>query len=236
MSQNKVVARTTAIGLGVLCIVILMGAVGAVIYYNQILNDKNSAYDTLASDNSAYVNNHSHTNTDWESLKAQLTAAQNQLSTSNSDSTVSNLQSQIDSLQSQLNTANSNLQSKQSQLDTANTQITSLNSQIATLNSQITSLKAAQLIKVNFQYADSHPFLSSSSSVTVSGAVLNSGTNTANNVVLTVQIYGANNNLLGSGTISLGTIAGKSYQNFQQSFSYTGTTAYSHIDTPLTST
>jgi len=222
MSEKKVVSRTTAIALAVLCIVILMGAVGAVIYFNQTVNDQNLAYATLQTQNTNYVNDHSHTNSDWESLKSQLTAAQNQLSTTNDQSQVSQLQSQIDSLRSQLNAANS--------------QITTDNTQISSLNSQITSLKAVQLIKVNFQSADSHPVFSSSSSVTVSGAVLNSGTNTASNVVLTVQIYGANNNLLGSGTVSLGTIAGKSYQNFQQSFSYTGTTAFSYINTPLTST
>lgn len=121
MSEKKVVARTTAIALAVLCILLLVGIVGTVIYYNQTINNQNTAYANLQSQNSAYMNDHSHTNEDYESLKSQLTDAQNQLSTANNQSIVTNLQNQINSLQSQLDSANS-------QLTTANSQISNLNS------------------------------------------------------------------------------------------------------------
>jgi hypothetical protein len=105
--------------------------------------------------------------------------------------------------------------------------------QIAALQSQISSLQAAQLQQVNVKWTDNRP-LFSSAYVLVSGAIFNSGTNWANNVVITVRIYDSNNLLLGSGTISLGTILGKSYQNFSQSFTYGGTASTVQISMSFT--
>jgi hypothetical protein len=71
MSEKKVVSRTTAIALGVLCIILLIGTVGAVIYFNNMVTEKNNEFTALQSSNSAYVNSHSHANTDYESLKRE---------------------------------------------------------------------------------------------------------------------------------------------------------------------
>ena len=78
MSQKKVVDRNIAIVLAILCVVSLMGAVGAVIYFNGFSNGSNndSAYAALQASNSAYVNDHSHTNADYENLKSQLQSLQ----------------------------------------------------------------------------------------------------------------------------------------------------------------
>lgn len=110
MSEKKVVSRATAIALGALCVILLMGTVGAVVYYNNLVTQKNTAYDTLSLEHSTYLNSHSHTNSEFESLKAEYNnyvAAHSQPSSDYSQLV--------------------------SQLESANSQITSLNSQISTL-------------------------------------------------------------------------------------------------------
>jgi hypothetical protein len=42
MSEKKVVSRNIAIGIGVLCIILLVGMVGAALHYASVLNDKDS--------------------------------------------------------------------------------------------------------------------------------------------------------------------------------------------------
>lgn len=90
---------TTTVILAVSCIILLVALIVAVAYWDS----SNSAYINLQSQTSAYVDDHSHTNEDYESLKSQFENAENQLSTSNNQSTVSQLQDQINSLQAQVN-------------------------------------------------------------------------------------------------------------------------------------
>jgi len=84
MSQMKIVRRSVAIGLGIICIILAVGLVGVFTYYTMTLNNKNSVYDD-------YVSNHSHSNSDYDSLNSQKT----------------NLQDQVNDLTSTLNLAKS---------------------------------------------------------------------------------------------------------------------------------
>jgi hypothetical protein len=93
------------------------------------------------------------------------------------------------------------------------------------LQTEVDSLKAATIEQVNFDWTDNHPLIGSAY-VVVSGTIFNSGTKSANNVVITIRIYGGSNDQLGSGTISLGTISGRSYKNFTQGFNYGGDAYY----------
>ena len=98
MSEKKVVSRTTAIALSVICIILLVGAIGSFYYYNKTLTEK----DTLSEEYSDYYNDHSHTNADYESLKddyEDYVAIHSQTS-SDYDSLIS----QISSLNSQIST------------------------------------------------------------------------------------------------------------------------------------
>ena len=90
--------NTTSVILAVTCVILLVALIVAVAYWDS----SNSAYINLQSQTSVYVNDHSHTNEDYESLKSTLENAQSQLSTSNNQSTVSQLQDQVNSLQNQL--------------------------------------------------------------------------------------------------------------------------------------
>jgi len=100
MNGKKIVEKinTTTLILSISCVILLIALIVAVAYWDY----SNTNYTVLQSQTSAYVNDHSHTNEEFESLKSQLEQADNQLSTSNNQSTVSLLQDQVNSLQSQL--------------------------------------------------------------------------------------------------------------------------------------
>lgn len=49
MSEKKVVRRNVAIALGIICIVLLVGLVGAFAYYMPMINDKNNTISSLNS-------------------------------------------------------------------------------------------------------------------------------------------------------------------------------------------
>lgn len=214
MSQGKVVSQNIAIILGVLCAVFALVAVGAFIVPHGSTGGDDAAYAALQASNSAYVNDHSHTNADYENLKSQLQQAQSQLSGSSGDSsTISQLQSQIDSLNSQISQKNAD--------------ISSLNSQISSLNDQISSLKSASLLGVNLKYEDNRPLLQDAY-LRVYGNVVNTGSNTAYNAKIHVILY-QGSVVAEDTTINLGTISGKSSTNVDSKIYYTGSaiTTYS---------
>lgn len=61
MSEKKVVRRSVAIALGIVCILLIAGIGGAMAYYTMVINDKNTAYDN-------YASSHSHTNSEFNTL------------------------------------------------------------------------------------------------------------------------------------------------------------------------
>jgi predicted RNase H-like nuclease (RuvC/YqgF family) len=144
--MGEKLVRSIAIVLGVLCILLLGGTVGAVVYYNN------------------YASTHSHTDADYISLASQLATAnenisslnnqlsilQSELASNNTEST--NLKAQIDALTSQLASANSQLEAKdatQATIDdyynsliyVLNTEVHDISSNLITANNQITSLQ-----------------------------------------------------------------------------------------------
>jgi predicted nucleic acid-binding Zn-ribbon protein len=160
MSEKKVVKRTVALALGVVCILLIGGLGGAITYYTTTINKKNSAYDAYASThsyansdyaglNSTYYNymtDHAHSNADYNSLVSQNTNLQAWLYGNETllnqtqtwlDGNITYYNSQIGSLDSQIN----NLTNERNQLQTwLNNNITYYNSQINALNSEITNL------------------------------------------------------------------------------------------------
>jgi hypothetical protein len=72
MSQKKLVGRSVAIALGIVCIILIAGIGGVMAYYTTIINNKNTEYGNYASD-------HSHTNSEYDSLNNQKTSLQNQV-------------------------------------------------------------------------------------------------------------------------------------------------------------
>lgn len=102
-SQKKVVSRTVAIALGIVCIMLLVGLVRAIVLYSSQVNDKDRTISDL----------------------------QSQISTLNSQK--SDLQTQVNTLTSQVSSLNSQVSSLQSQITSLNSQITNLQSQVSAL-------------------------------------------------------------------------------------------------------
>lgn len=153
MGEKKLVRRSIAIVLGVLCILLLGGTVGAVIYYSNAYNNYNN-----------YASTHSHTDSDYISLSSQLATAnenisslnnqlsilQSELASNNTEST--NLNEQIANLKTQLANEiatigtindyynhliyvlNTEVHDTTAELMTANSQVTSLQNQVDSLN------------------------------------------------------------------------------------------------------
>lgn len=69
---RKVVGKTFAIGLGIVCLVLAAGLVGAVSFYSIAINDKNEQYDN-------YVASHSHNDSEYNTLVSQNTSLQAQV-------------------------------------------------------------------------------------------------------------------------------------------------------------
>jgi hypothetical protein len=86
MAERKVVGRGIAIGLGIICIVLIAGLVGALAYYTIEVGKWKITHDDYAlthvysnTDYNAYVNDHGYTNEQYNSLSSQNTNLQNQV-------------------------------------------------------------------------------------------------------------------------------------------------------------
>jgi prefoldin subunit 5 len=114
--RGKVVGRSVAIALGILCIILAVGIVGAFAYYMPIVSDKDNTITTLNSQVSA------------------------------KDSQISQLNSNITSLQNQNNQIQAWLDGNETLLNQTKTwlgnNITYYNSQVSSLNSQIANLQS----------------------------------------------------------------------------------------------
>ncbi|MGD0160427.1 MAG: hypothetical protein ABSB89_09035 [Candidatus Bathyarchaeia archaeon] len=69
---KKMVSRSLAITLGIVCILLIAGLGGAIAYYTNTINNKDSTYND-------YVSTHHHTDSDYGSLNTQNTNLQNQV-------------------------------------------------------------------------------------------------------------------------------------------------------------
>jgi len=63
MSEKKMIGRNVAIALGIMCVILAVGLVGAITNYTSIINNK----DTIHQD---YVSTHSNTNSEFNSLNS----------------------------------------------------------------------------------------------------------------------------------------------------------------------
>jgi len=149
MSEKKVVRRTTAIVLGVLCIILLIGTVGAVIFYNNYVSSHthaNSDFDLLNSDYNGYETSHSYTDSEYSALQSTLFSL---------NSTYNSLSSTYDSYKATHSHTDPDYDILASQLASANTKIGNLqawlNGNITALAQTVNQLKPEQMI---FSHSD----------------------------------------------------------------------------------
>ena len=127
-SGKKVVGRNVAIALGIICILLTVGLVGAIAIYPPMIANQSRDISALTSENSQ--------------LKSQIAEKNN---------TISSLNSQKSDLQTQVNTLNSQVSSLSSQVSSFQSQIISQNSTIANLQNQVSALEAhgTYMIRLN---------------------------------------------------------------------------------------
>lgn len=120
MGEKKLVSRSIAVVLALLCFVLLGTTIGAVINYSNA----NNAYNN-------YVSTHTHADAEYISLASKL---------SNADENISSLISQLSTLQSELASNKTQSTNLQTQVDALATQLLAKNSTIATINDYYNSL------------------------------------------------------------------------------------------------
>lgn len=103
MSEKKVPSRGIAVGLGMVCVVLVAGLVGAIAYYTTMTNDRNASYNS-------YVSDHHHSDSEYDALMLGLNITQFQHQ-------IDSLQNQIDNLNNDKNTLTNQVNSLQSQVN-----------------------------------------------------------------------------------------------------------------------
>jgi len=91
MSEKKVVSRSVAIALGIICIVLIAGFGGAMLYTVTLLNDKNNQIDSLKTQISGKDSQISQLNTQISALNSTISSLNSQISQLNA--IISNLAS-----------------------------------------------------------------------------------------------------------------------------------------------
>lgn len=215
MSQKKVVGRSVAIALGVVCFVLVVGIIGTMAYYTTAINDRNTAYDS-------YVSSHSHTNSEYNTLNSQVSSLNAQ---------IADLQNQVNSLNSQINSLNAQLASSQNTIASLNSQISSLNAQIASLQSQVSTLESPKLVKVNLVGDDNRPWFQTPY-LHVYGYVCNVGSHTAYNCKLHVVAYQSGGVVAIDTYINFGSVGGESWTSVDSNVYYSGSDLTSWSITP----
>jgi chaperonin cofactor prefoldin len=125
-SEKKVVGRNVAIALGIICIILAVGLVGAVANYTSIISGKDN---TIVSKDSQIQT---------------LTSQKNQLQTwlEGNETLLNETQTWLNGNRTLLSQTQTWLNANLTLIDTLNTQITNLQDQISDLNSQISSLNS----------------------------------------------------------------------------------------------
>ena len=115
---KKFVGRNVVIALGIICLLLTVGLVGAIAIYPPIIANQSRDMMALTSENSRF--------------QSQIAEMNNTISSLNSQK--SDLQTQVDTLTSQASSLNSQAASLQSQITSQNYTITDLQKQVGILN------------------------------------------------------------------------------------------------------
>ena len=212
MSEKKVVRRTVAIALGIVCILLIAGLGGAMAYYSMTINNKDSTY-------ASYTSSHSHTDSDYNALNSTY---QDYMGT----------HSHTDSDYNALNSAYYNYVGNHTHTDSEYNSLSSdYNSYLANhhhTDSEYNSLIIASLTTVGLDATNFNHYWAwdPPSHLTIKGYIFNMGTDTAYNCKLHVKVWSSTDTLLLDTTVDLGSISGRSYIYKSTETPYTGSGSY----------
>jgi len=134
LKPQKVVRRSVAAALGIVCILLVAGLIGALVYHTDVVNDeKNNQINSV--------------NNAISSLNSQISQLNETIASLNSQ--VSRLNATISYIQ--LNETISSLNSQISQL---NGTISSLNSQVSQLNTSISNIQGEKTVGIQIYASD----------------------------------------------------------------------------------
>jgi TolA-binding protein len=130
--EKKGVSRTVAIALGIICIVLAVGLVGAVALYSSQINDKDN---TITTENSQLADKDSQISNLQTWLNGNKTLLAGTIIWLNPNKTLlSQTQTHLQGNLTEITSLNSQIASLQSQISYLNSQVTSLQNQISNLN------------------------------------------------------------------------------------------------------
>lgn len=233
MSEKKVVSRNIAITLGIICIIFLVGLVGAVVNYTAMINSRDNTISTKDSQIQTLTNQKNQLQTCLDgnmTLLNTIIAERDHLQVW-LDGNITYYNSLIGSLNSQITSLQNQISSLNSQVSSLNAQIEDLQDRIASLQSEINTLEAPKLIKVNLRANDSRPWIGTPY-LHVYGEICNVGTNTAYNCKLHVVAYQSGGVVALNTYINLGTIYGESWKSVDSNIYYNGDALTSWTITP----
>ena len=165
MTEKKMVSRKITAGISILCIVLLVGFVGAVINYNSLLNVK----DAVISEKNLMIGNQTsqvstlqeltdERQTEIEDLTSQLsqdnsTIANIDQQLSQKNNQVANLNEQVNQKENEISSLSSQLSQKESTIANLNEQVNQKENEISSLSSQL-SQKESTIANLNEQISD----------------------------------------------------------------------------------
>jgi chaperonin cofactor prefoldin len=236
MSEKKVVGRNVAIALGIICIILAVGLVGAVANYTSIISGKDNTIVSKDSQIQTLTSQKNQLQTWLEGNETLLNETQtwlngNRTLLSQTQTWLNGNLTLIDTLNTQITNLQDQISGLNSQISSLNAQITSLQNQITYLQNQIDTLKAPKLIKVNLRADDNRPWLGTPY-LHVYGYICNVGTNWAYNCKLHVVAYQSGGVVAIDTYITLGTITGESWTSVDSSVYYSGSALTSWTITP----
>jgi len=246
MIDKKIVRKSVAIALRIICIILVAGLGGAMAYYMMAINNKNSQLNTLTNENNQLqtwldgnmtslirreiwlADNITHYNSQINSLNSQITGltnGKNQLQTW-LNGNITGYEKEISSLNAQINQLQTWLDGNITSYDTLNTQYASLQDQLTGVLGIKNGTWLAYLDHLaitNYSYTNNGIPLSWSYTGIID--VYNYGANCTANI----EIYGPSGNTV---TFDLAVPAG--YAQFVETWS-SGTYQYSYANITILS-
>jgi len=236
MSEKKVVGRNVVIAVGIICMILAVGLVGAITNYTSIINTKDSTIQSKDSQMQTLTNQKNQLQTWLDGNKTLLNQTQTQIDSlnqtyldyisthSHSDSEYNTLQSAYNNYKASHSHTNSEYDSLQSDYNNYVATHHHTDSEYDALKSDRDALKAPKLIKVHLMSDDVrhvYPW-DPDHHLHVYGYVCNVGTNTAYSSKIHVVAYQSGGVKAIDTYISLGTIYGESWTSVDSSVYYSG--------------
>ena len=227
MGERKVVGRNIAIVLGVVCVVLAAGLIGAVANYTSVISSLNSQITEKDHEISSLNSQIASLNSQIQMLANERIRLQSWLDGNKTllsqlqawlDGNKTVLQEQINQLQKWLS---DNITYYKSEINSLYIQILNLRETIANLQNQINSLKAPKLITVDLKANDNRPWLGTPY-LYVYGYVCNVGRYPAHNSRIHVVAYQSGGVIAIDTYINLGTIDGESWKSVDARVYYSG--------------